>query len=62
MKHWIMFWAWHGLRGAILGGAAAVTIAVKNGTWPTPVDWLIIGIGAAVGFVNGADSYRQEPK
>lgn len=50
---------WHGIRGAVLAAATAQGFIGQR--MPTNYEWIGIASVAAVGFVNGADSFRVEP-
>lgn len=51
--------AWHGLSQAVL--VAGTTLGVLQ-AWPSKVQWVSMGAGAAVAFVKGVDSYWREPR
>ena len=56
---WILACLWEGLASAIL--AVGIALAAVQ-AWPSRVQWLAIGGGAAVAFVNGVRGYAREPK
>lgn len=59
MMPWIYHALYHGVRGALIAAATGITAL---GHWPTKWEWLIVSCGGVIGFFNGCDSYRQEPK
>jgi hypothetical protein len=57
--HYLTHAAWHGFSASVITGGG---IVVALAHWPTKVEWLVIGVSAAMAFVKGVDGFSMDPE